>query len=82
MNEDKYVTPIESALCLVCKYFEYKHTGRGRYICDAFPNGIPPKIMHGDFDHRNPHPKDNGIRFELDKKYSELPDWVEESYRK
>ena len=32
--------------------------------CAAFPKGIPDEILLGDFDHQNPYPGDNGIRFE------------------
>ncbi len=31
--------------------------------CPAFPNGIPREIIRGEFDHRKPYPKDNGVRF-------------------
>lgn len=33
-------------------------------FCDAFPDGIPAIILRGDFDHTEPFPGDNGIRFE------------------
>jgi hypothetical protein len=35
--------------------------------CAAFPNGgdIPLEITEGEFNHRFPHPDDNGIQFEF-----------------
>lgn len=49
------------------------------FVCDALPNGIPREIYKGRFDHRQPHPQDNGLRFELRDGYT-IPDWLEEQY--
>ena len=45
--------------CIRCNHY----WGEGR--CDAFPNGIPEKIISGDYDHSKEHEGDNGIKFEL-----------------
>jgi hypothetical protein len=37
----------------------------GTIRCDAFPDGVPGEIKGYSFDHRNPHPEDNEIQFEL-----------------
>ena len=46
-------------MCLSCKW-----KAGGSNTCKAFPAGIPEEIQGGDFDHRNAHPGDHGIRFE------------------
>lgn len=33
-------------------------------MCEAFLKGIPEEILTGEFDHTEPYPNDNGIRFE------------------
>ncbi len=43
--------------CILCKHF------KGFLTCDAFPEGIPERILAG-FDHSNPFEGDSGIRFE------------------
>ncbi len=52
----------QSTQCRDCKHY---HLGD----CEAFPDGIPIEIFTGLFDHDDPYPGDNGIRFEL-------TDWV------
>jgi hypothetical protein len=45
-----------------CKHFN-RDDERG-LTCSAFPEGIPPEIIHNQFDHRYPKNGDNGIRYE------------------
>jgi hypothetical protein len=57
--------------CAVCKHLRDEGGA-----CDAFPDGIPMEVMFGDgdpsepesfkpqFDHRQPYPGDNGVRWE------------------
>ena len=51
-----------SVQCLACK-----HLGKP-VTCDAFPKGIPERIVQGHFDHREPFPdQPNDILFEKRK---------------
>lgn len=54
--------------CLNCAHYIGKVPPAGPDICPAFRDGIPSEIMNGDFDHRNSHPRDNGIHFKLKPK--------------
>ncbi len=50
--------------CMRCKHLhEPADEYTGPLTCDAFPQGIPLKILHGR-SHRVPYPGDKGIRFE------------------
>ena len=49
-------------ICDWCKH--YKGIKDTRVICEAFPDGVPSEIEDFKFDHRHPHPMDNGIQFE------------------
>lgn len=54
-------------ICWACKHLDPDGAPmRGMIetgVCRAFPKGIPPEIFADGFDHREPFPGDNGIRF-------------------
>lgn len=61
------MTSAPAPKCVICKHkFETLQ-------CDAFPDGIPDDILFG-FDHSEPYPGDNGIRFEASSE-EELQVW-------
>lgn len=47
--------------CANCKHLRRAELG---YRCAAFPDGVPQIIIFNQFDHRLPHPDDNGVRYE------------------
>jgi hypothetical protein len=49
---------MESNQCVLCAHYQ------GVLTCAAFPEGIPPTILDGTADHREPFKGDNGIRWE------------------
>lgn len=54
-------------LCIACVHYRQgpqAATDDGVNCCTAYPDGIPPEISSGRFDHRNEAPGDGGVRFE------------------
>jgi len=47
--------------CIVCEFY---FDDLPQNNCEAFPDGIPPKILMGEHDHTKPYKGDNGITFE------------------
>ncbi len=60
-----------SPLCIWCKHLILE---RGIHIskCKAFSEEIPEEIWELEYDHREPHPDDNGIQFEKVTNYDDL----------
>lgn len=57
--------PLQSPLCLTCQHFkDLQPRGKVyRYICVAFPEGIPDEIFFDGADHTKPWKGDHGIRY-------------------
>lgn len=56
---------IGNSICFGCTRFTRFDATHPKAYCAAFPGGIPDAILFNGFDHRQPYPLDNGIRFEL-----------------
>ena len=55
---------IHISQCLECSRLRGNKPGKKGFFCDAFPKGVPLKVMFNGHDHRRPYPGDAGIRFE------------------
>lgn len=54
-------------ICWWCKHFEPDILAvHQAYQCGAFDTQIPAAIIDGTYDHREPHPNDNGLQFEAE----------------
>jgi hypothetical protein len=51
-------------LCMLCARFRPEAEA---LACEAFPDGIPRRILENEVDHREPFGGDHGIRFERRK---------------
>lgn len=49
--------------CFDCKNFIKKYDN-DKYVCKAFPDGIPDDVLMNRVDHSAPIENDNGIHFE------------------
>lgn len=49
---------VQLSQCANCQ-----HKTKSGATCTAFPQGIPQEILTNQFDHTQPYPGDNGIRF-------------------
>ena len=47
--------------CAKCRHYRMQDGG---LKCTAVPEGIPPVVLTGEFDHTEEYPGDNGIRYE------------------
>lgn len=67
-------------ICPLCKHLDRSKVRDSRtdepYFCTSFPDGIPIEIELGKWDHRRPHPEDNGVRFELIDEYKKAIDRI------
>jgi len=52
-------------LCWWCRHFDTAaYENEYAYRCAAFPQRIPAEIINIEYDHRAPHPDDDGTQFE------------------
>ena len=58
-TKDMAILTNAAAQCATCK----NRNGR-TLTCKAFPRGIPMEILRGRHDHKEPYPRDNGIRYD------------------
>lgn len=49
--------------CLDCQHFKGKDEEE-RFICEAFPNGIPEDVFWNKIDHTENTEGDNGIKYQ------------------
>jgi hypothetical protein len=59
------VTSVIAPVCVECKHFRPSDDGMS---CDAFPRGIPDRVILDGDPHTGPLPGDHGIRFEPDRR--------------
>ena len=52
-----------NSMCTACRHLD-RDAGR-KHACNAFPEGIPDEIWTNRYDHHDPYPGDNSIRFAL-----------------
>lgn len=52
-------------ICVACSRFVGTTDLDVGPTCEAFPGGIPADIWDEQFDHRNAHDGDGGVRFQL-----------------
>lgn len=57
-------SPMIAVQCDNCKNNLWFKARLKTLHCKAFSEGIPTEILSDSFDHTNPFPGDNGIRFE------------------
>lgn len=50
-------------ICMFCTRLIESGDDDAPFTCDAFPEGIPERILSSDADHRLPFPGDGGLQF-------------------
>jgi hypothetical protein len=58
--------------CWNCKHYQ-RVNKEGKFVCDAFPEGIPDNIFNNKISHLSHYEGDNGIHYEgINKKIDKI----------
>jgi hypothetical protein len=78
------ILPKQTCLCCI-HYTGHENIAPGRvekHHCKAFPEGIPDIIIYSFYNHRQPYPSDNGIRFQFNPEKEEFRSRIEQELQK
>lgn len=79
LDSSRNMTLRAAPICMWCQRYKDPEGWGKKPTCDAFPLGIPDKILVDGFDHRKPFRGDGGVRFEartdIAMEWTSLKEW-------